>query len=358
MNNKERKFYVKLSMVFFPISLLLVLILILLYNFAIISNNAAKSVIEDDLTIETENFTYQIRDELSIMTRMGSAFSDMLNVLSIESANQALPIIGTLCDNSNAYMVVYCDTKGIGVTQSGIKVNVKKDNILRSDKGSSQYYTYIQKENIMQAEAIVSVIPVAEEDEVNGYILMYYSVSHVRKLFAQSSEFSNAFLIFSVDNGEVITTEGLNQQPTKGVTLPQLLNEMDSDIDSQKIQNAVEKMENTSLFLVHDNESKYVIGVPTFINDWYITIGFEKSLYEQKLTDEWTSIRNLITYLLILILAFIFLMVGITLFVQHFYIKHNKKLQKRANTDLLTELNNKVTTEHEIQQYIMENPKA
>lgn len=360
MNNKDKIINTRMLTIFLPVALLLVLILILLYNFGITSKQAAKSVVEDELNIQVEDFGALICEELNIMTRMGEAFRDMLTIMSIEEPNDALQMIGTLSNNSNAYMVVYCDEKGIGVTQSGIKVNVGKDNFLHSDsdKYKEQYYAYLQKEKIMQAEAVVSVIPVVGEEKVEGYILMYYSVSRIRKIFTQNNTYGDAFLLFSVDDGIIITTEGLKEKPTAGTTLVQFLKKLDAREEADSLQSAMKNQKSISIFLTMEDASGYVIYAPIGINDWYIAIGFKEALYDHKLTDEWGSMKNLITYLLVLIFIFVFGMIGITIVMSVAYRKHNKSLQKEADMDMLTGLYNKMATERKIKQYMKENPNS
>ena len=77
---------------------------------------------------------------------------------------------------------------------------------------------HLQRESIMKAEALISVIPlVTNNDTIDGYILMYYSVSHIRDLFTRSMPYDNTFMLFSVDDGLIITMKGLNEKPPVNV---------------------------------------------------------------------------------------------------------------------------------------------
>lgn len=356
MNMKDKK-TPRLFVIFLPVSVLLVLILILLYKFGTTSKQTAKLVVEDDLKMEVEEFSSRICEELDFMTRMGMSYRDMMSMMTIHNPSDTLRMIGTLCNNSNAYMVVYCDKDGIGVTQSGIKVNVAKDKFLSSNR-KEQYYAYIQKEKIMQAEAVVSVIPVVKNEKIDGYILMYYSVSRIRKLFQQDRINENSFLLFSVDDGIIITTVGLEEELTEGTSLIEFLKHTDSNADIESMQTAMEGQNSISTFLDMNGKSKYVIYTPIGINDWYIAIGYEESLYNLKLTSEWGIMKNLITYLLILIFVFVIGMLAITLIMNIIYLKRNKNLQKEVDMDLLTGLYNKIATEREIKKYMEENPST
>lgn len=347
----------KVLAIILPISVLLILILVTLYKFGISSNKTAITIVEDEVAAAAGGFSSQIYEDLDNMTRMGIAFRDMIVALPIEKPIDTLPLIGTLGGNSQAYMVVYCDTDGVGVTQNGIKVNVEKDELLHPDAGNAPYYAYIQKERIMQAEAVVSVIPVVREGTVSNYILMYYSVSRIKKLFHQNKLFENANFIFSVDNGIVITTEGLKEKPPKGTTITELLKDWEVKTDTDQLQMAVNSNKKIAAF-TSQTYNKYVICTPVGINDWYITIGFDKKLYDDLLTREWGNIKKLIDYLLALIITFVIVLIGTMIIMRIIYNNTNKKLLKQANMDLLTGLYNKMATESMIMQYIKDNSRA
>ena len=276
MNNKVRKTYIAVWVVFLPVTVLLIMIFILLYNFSITSEKAARSVVEDDLLVETQNFALQIHEELDIMTRMGIAFRDMFANMQYMNQREQLKVIGALCNNSNAYMVVYCDTKGIGFTHNGIKVNVKKDDLLLKQDVDKQYYAYLQKESIMQAEAVVSVIPIMKNENIDGYILMYYSVSHIRKLFTKLIPYDDTFMLYSVDDGLIITTEGLKNEPPSDTMLIKWFQQLDDTFDYDRIREAALNKKEFSFSLTMDKGSKFVIGIPVGISDWYVTVGYEK----------------------------------------------------------------------------------
>lgn len=347
----------KVLAIILPISVLLILILVTLYKFGISSNKTAITIVEDEVAAAAGGFSSQIYEDLDNMTRMGIAFRDMIVALPIEKPIDTLPLIGTLAANSQAYMVVYCDTDGVGVTQNGIKVNVEKDELLHPDAGNAPYYAYIQKERIMQAEAVVSVIPVVREGTVSNYILMYYSVSRIKKLFHQNKLFENANFIFSVDNGIVITTEGLKEKPPKETTITQLLKDWEVKTDTDQLQMAINSNKKIAAF-TSQTYNKYVICTPVGINDWYITIGFDKKLYDDLLTREWGNIKKLIDYLLALIITFVIVLIGTMIIMRIIYNNTNKKLLKQANMDLLTGLYNKMATESMIMQYIKDNSCA
>lgn len=357
MKNSAKNSNLGVLVIGFSMSMLLILILLTLYEFGTSSHKTAINIVNDEMRTKAEGFSSQVYKDLNNMTRMGVAFRDMIVALPIDRQADALPLVGTLCANSEAYMVVYCDADGSGVTQNGIKVNVSDDNLIHTNAGNTPYYAYIQKERIMQAEAVVSVIPIVQEGKDTNYILMYYSVSKIRKLFHQNATFENGYMIFSVDQGTVITTEGMEKKPNQGTTITQVLKDLKVDTNMKQLQIEMNANESISTF-TSSEYNKYIICTPVGINDWYITIGFDKNLYDKMLTKEWGSISKLIEYLLALIIIFVFIIVAIILIMRIIYRRTNKKLQKQANMDMLTGLYNKIATESRIKQYITDHPES
>jgi len=196
------------------------------------------------------------------------------------------------------------------------------------------------------------VIPIVKNQNIDGYLLMYYSVSHIRKLFKGFIPYDDTFMLYSVDNGLVITTEGLKKDLPQNTMLIKWFQQLDANVDYDTVKEAVLNKNEISFPIVMDDNSKFIICIPVGINDWYVTVGYEKDLYEHKLTNEWYDIKKLIHYLLVMIFVFLFFMIGTTAIIYLVYNKHNRKLQVAANTDLLTKLYNKITTENKIKEYM------
>jgi diguanylate cyclase (GGDEF)-like protein len=161
-----------------------------------------------------------------------------------------------------------------------------------------------------------------------------------------------------VDDGLIITTEGFNNPPAVGTSQLQLLAEMDPVSDPAPVQTALTNQQNISVNLASKDDPRHVVYVPIGINDWYIAIGFEKAQYDQLLNDQWGSMRNLITYLLVVIFIFIFGVIGTMVLMRVFYIKNHNKLQKEVDLDLLTGLNNKMATERKIKAFLTDHPET
>ncbi|MBE5992388.1 MAG: hypothetical protein E7247_08365 [Paenibacillaceae bacterium] len=93
----------------------------------------------------------------------------------------------------------------------------------------------------------------------------------------------------------MITTEGLKEKPPKGTTITQLLKDWDVKTDTDQLQMAINSNKKIAAF-TSQTYNKYVICTPVGINDWYITIGFDKKLYDDLLTREWGNIKNQVMF--------------------------------------------------------------
>ncbi len=346
-----------------PVGLLILLIGSLLFNFSLTSQKTAKIILENTLKGHVESLSHRLDEELSIMTKSGIVVRDVLQAQPPQARTDTLPFIGSLCANSDAYQVIYCDTAGEGITNSGIYIHVEQDNLLRDVENTAQYYTYLQNEPLTQAQAIVSVIPVVQNNKACGYILMYYSLNRILELFGDTVPYADSSLIFSTDGGLVMLTYGLDSvlsdQLPADTTLTQLLEQLDPRTkELQQAQDAIASGASGSLSVLIADAPQELFFHPLEIRDWYLTVGIHQPLYQQMLRDNWGDMHRLITYLLAVLLLFLVVVSGTMLAIHLMYKSRSHHLEKRATTDFLSGIYNKMATEEEISGYLTSHPHA
>ncbi len=346
-----------------PVGLLILLIGSLLFNFSLTSQKTAKIMLENTLKGHVETLTQRLDEELSIMTKSGVVVRDVMQSHLPQTRTDTLPFIGSLCANSDAYQVVYCGTAGEGITNAGIYIDVGQDNLLRDAENTDQYYTYLQNEPLTQAQAIVSVIPVLENGKTCGYLLMYYSLNRILELFEETIPYEESSLIFSTDDGLVLLTHGLEDALSDPLPanskLLQLLQQLDPiPADLEQVHEDLDRGINGSLTVLIADSPQELFFHPLQIRDWYLTVGIHQPLYQQMLRDNWGDMHRLITYLLAVLMLFLVVVSGTMLAIHLMYKSRNHHLEKRATTDFLSGVYNKMATEEEISGYLTAHPQA
>lgn len=121
------------------------------------------------------------------------------------------------------------------------------------------------------------------------------------------------------------------------------------------IQNKVPLTKETNLVAKVGKDEIYCAFTPLEVNDWYLVMGVTNSYVNTIKSSELTATRSMVINMIGALVLFFTLVVIVNVINKKRYNDRNRALEKKADTDLLTELNNKIATERKIREYINEN---
>ena len=194
--------------------------------------------------------------------------------------------------------------------------------------------------------------PIRTHQEWNGNIIYVYR-PHILEDKIGSTTYSYAL---SFSDGTIAETAGVKSNLF--VTGENLLKALDKATfikgGKTSISVGVESGRNGMVSIKHDGENqiKYIAYQPIngFNSSVLVEVG-ENQIHRSVENDN-KDTKELIVKIVISISIFILLMVMIYVINRINYIKQNKELKNKAETDLLTDLYNKVSTEQKITEYI------
>lgn len=106
-----------------------------------------------------------------------------------------------------------------------------------------------------------------------------------------------------------------------------------------------------------DTDKDYVLAfASTKINGWMLAIGVEDSYVKQLQAQEWKNTGIMMQSILIGTLVLAVMLIVINVLARTREVESRKKLEDKAELDLLTGLNNKVSTETKITQHLQKYP--
>ena len=108
--------------------------------------------------------------------------------------------------------------------------------------------------------------------------------------------------------------------------------------------------------IVADNETRTLVYAPIEVNSWMLVVGVDQSYVDQKMDQAWKKICVMLYQLVGAMLLFVVIFAIIYIFSRVKNEEKSRILRERADTDLLTGLNNKLATENRIKEYIKDNP--
>ncbi len=86
--------------------------------------------------------------------------------------------------------------------------------------------------------------------------------------------------------------------------------------------------------------------------------GIPQTYIDRLVAQQWKDVKNMMYQLIAVIFVFICMVAIINIVSKIYNIKKQKQLEEKADTDLLTGLNNKLATERKIKEFIARNPNA
>ena len=93
-------------------------------------------------------------------------------------------------------------------------------------------------------------------------------------------------------------------------------------------------------------------------NDWYVGIGVRQFEVDRMAQDDFKTVKSTVVKLSVVLALFTLFIIGTVIINSIRSVDKSRKLEDKADTDLLTELTNKAATERMIGEYITQNPSG
>ena len=334
---------------------LLIVITILLVNFSTIARKQSCEKIQSKIEKQTEDYAEKLYNELNVMTEAGKPVAEVLGALNEDKSVLVTNMEMALCNNSEAYRVVYADRKGRGIDQKGKQTDISKEPYYNAAL-QEQKYGYTEADCMEGKSAIVSMIPVYKEDQVTHVLYLYYPTERFGELFQSGRYVEDTFFVLLLEQGKIVETAGHNTEFMNHDNLYNML--FGKQTDEKSVQSTwldMRQLKSGYLILQNDKEEVFFTYAPIKINHWYLAMGINNRNVQRLIAAEWSAVRQSMVQLIVTFLAFFAFVVGINVINKLNYNRHSKSLEIKADTDLLTGLYNKMATEREIKNYIKES---
>ena len=325
-----------------PFVFLLVVIIAILINFSVMGKSQSTQRITENKEDEAKTYAQKLYNELDQMTQVAIPAADVLG--SLKDGNNVIEqnVQMALYNNTVAYQVIYADDQGTGKDQKGNPVNLSGEPYYQNAYVEQQYQ-YVEKDVVSGQSAIVSIIPVHGVNGQGRALYLYYPTERFRELFKNITYVKDSFCLLMMEQGKVVESVGKNRLEGK---------------DTLKIWNDIKMSQEKHVVLDQDEAELFMSYAPVGTHGWYIIVGTDHNRIQSLINSEWKITRQVVGQLLITIVAFIIFAISINVINKMNYNRQNRTLEKKADTDLLTELYNKIATEREIQKYTQEYPDS
>ena len=205
---------------------------------------------------------------------------------------------------------------------------------------------------------MIIVIPIS--GEVKRGLLVYYPMEKMHDFLRVSSEFdAKSFAILLDEYGTIITRSNYESSFLADSALwNNVSREFQDEVTRAKIQMVNQTYGSFKAVSADNKETKTLVYVPIGEKGWFLVAGVNQNLVNRKEAN-YRKNSVAMAYRVFGVLAFF-----TVIFFVFNYLRRKKRdeadrmLREKADTDLLTGLNNKLATERKIKDYIEQYPDS
>lgn len=343
-----------------PFTILMIMVCVMLVHFSVTSREQETEEVEAHLIDTVEQYALRFNHEMTEMTVAAESLADFMGNYSAEDVDIAKNLTNAIVENTDAYMAVMCSIIGEGITQDGERVNIYSTDYFIDASGSRQQYIYSSDDGIVHNSCAISVVPILRGQAVKGFLLVYYNAANFESLIKKMEFDSSGYYAIVDEDGTVICEYGMEHAVFSGTTIWDSI--MLQGQNQDDLEKARERYDNElsgvqKIELGDKQSAKAFIYAPTYIDDWKMIIGMNYNHVNVLESREWNGNRTMLIQLIVCIAVFLGAIVVINIVSKLREMEKNKALANKADTDLLTGLNNKAATERKIRTYIEEHPE-
>lgn len=349
-----------------PIGVLLLAIVIMLANYIEREEKAIQDKISNLFTSSAAQYSTAFYHELETISRTAMPVSMLVEDLQGGRTAAKRKAAMALQKNSNAVKVIVSDSRGNGMNGDGKAVELSHEAFFEELKDGEQQYIYTRSEDTGES-FIISVVPIVQEESVQGYIFSYYDPSCFEKLINKMEHDNASFYGIVTEDGTFIESYGADSSfvqelayevDGETVTRANLFKVLEkADIyegSNSYIRQRIQKLLKGSVGASYDGEKRMLFHAPLHVNGWQIVMGVNQSYLDTMKRQQMSEAKAFVGRLIAVLCAFFALVVIINVFNRLRFKETSKALENQADTDLLTGLNNKIATERKIKSYINE----
>lgn len=294
--------------------------------------------------------------ELLVKSGDGNLLSEYTNV------DLAMSLMDSLKNHTDAYQVVMANNRGQGMLADGTRISVLYEPYYCNSAQKEAITSFVEKEGISEKSAIVTSIPITGDGKlIRGYIYMYFNLQSMdmeKYLDDSTSEINYSFAVLHGKDDVLWHSEDGCEELFRNMNF--VSNVKDFEFDRMGFNTFSSRMtsgRDIKAVIKDETEEHFVFGVSLELEDLYLLMETDLENIEREEKAEWEVARKILYWISLAVSAFIILMMIFTLVRKKDFERRSKELNEKAETDLLTELNNKISTEEKIQNYLTTHKK-
>lgn len=339
-----------------PLVCAIIVIAIMLLKFSVDIRKDAVDIVEKELEETAQKYALEVMNELQGVRDAGETAAQVIGQQPPRRTDTTMLLLEALVDKTQVYEVVYVNGKEAFIEQDGEYASFE-GRIYDEDLETfpDVVYKYLPDDDVLGIPAIQMIVPVPED---KGNLLLFYSVKRIKSLIRVDERYGNTTFAVLVDKDGNILSQG--ESGSSFLKDGNIWKGIDRKFQNAGMQAkvAMQNGSTDSVKLSANGEEKTLVFTPIGINDWNLVVGVDQEYVDSNQNRMWGNVLLMMIQLLGVVVVFFLIYVIGNLIGKKRNAEKSKTLQEKADTDLLTGLNNKLATERKIKEYIRDYPNS
>lgn len=333
-----------------PTGIMMVVVIAMLLSFSAKSNKEAEASVSKTLIASTEGYGERFLHELEKVGKVGETVGEIFERTGTEDGGRVTDVLGIAAKCAGVEKVLYCAADGQATDQTGASVNIGQEPWFGEALAGEFPYVYTEEE-----QSVIVVKRVGQNAE-QGYLLLYYPMERFGDMLLQSGYDSASFLVVVDLEGNILGVSGAATNAcVQGGNIFSGI-ETENKENARTIRNRLSNSSRGSVDIQTGKQRQVLTSVPLGTNRWSLVLGVSEAYAERQANYIRKNTRDMV-FALALVIAIFFCVVMVINIIGKIRSNNKKKeLEDKADTDLLTGLNNKLATERKIKDYMAKNP--
>lgn len=309
------------------------------------------SVVDNRFKDAALYYANEANNEINLFESTVSIAGDLIDVDRIAQTEQMLPYLSGCKQNGKVTEIWAVTSDGHGINSEGNDVIVKDEAVLDAVRNAKKGILISEYDTTEQM--ITYVYPLGK-----GCLVGYLSPKEI-KFDAGVFHFDGSSWYAMIDeSGQVIS---LNAGSSKAVTydtniIEEAAEKRISGFSKNQICDKIGKHDAFNFTTSEDDSGVYYSFAPIEVNGWYFVLNVPMAYVNRLSSGAFAAMKSLVIYIACALAVFFIAVSVINIIGKRKMTSQSKELENKADTDLLTELTNKIATERRIKNYMTEYP--
>lgn len=333
-----------------PTGIMMAVVIAMLLSFSAKSNKEAETSVSKTLITSTEGYGERFLHELEKVGKVGETAGEIFERIGTGDDARVMEVLEIAAKCAGVDKVLYCAADGQAVDQTGAPFDVGQEPWFAEALAGEFPYVYTAEEQC------VIVVKHLGENAAQGYLMLYYPMERFDDMLMQSGYDSTSFLVVVDLEGNILGVSGATTNAcVQGGNIFTAM-EAENKENARTIRNRLNNSSRGSVDIQTGGQRQILTSVPLGTNRWSLILGVSEAYAERQANYIRKNTRDMV-FALALVIAVFFCVVMVINIVGRIHGNNKKKeLENKADTDLLTGLNNKLATERKIKDYMAQNP--